>query len=165
MQGQLQKAKKEIERLSQELKREKDARTEAQAALSALKKQHAETSCLLQEAYLRMKEKKDHLACRQYEESLVFLVSDEGLVCGFTEKALELSRRGREDLMGALIEEVLRPPEGVRFLDLSLQVRPRLPLTVGLEVIGHGPCDAKLTRFFLKGERMIFIVLYQGEEA
>ena len=52
----------------------------------------------LMDASLWMRQKKNQLAARQYVESIVFLVDDEGRIFGITENAMEMTKKSRSDL-------------------------------------------------------------------
>jgi len=161
---QLHEKNSALSRTMKEIKQESNERKLAEKNLQRLNQEIETTNRKLQDAYLWMRQKKDQLAARQYRESPVFLTSDDGRICGFTEKALDMTQKSRSALQNTNIQEVLRPREGQTFADLTRQVRPSMPLSTTLSVRG-GPdhdriYEAKLTRLVVDGKRLIYVVLY-----
>jgi len=162
---QVDRKNSELTKTMNDLKQEVRIRKEAEKKLKQANQELEDTNQKLQEAYLYMRRKKDLLAARQYQESIVFLTNDEGRICGFTDKALELTNRSRDNLLDGRIEEILSPPEGKTFTDLIRQARPSAPLSTLMKIKGQQDqdqiCEAKLTRLIVDGKRLIYLVLYK----
>jgi DNA repair exonuclease SbcCD ATPase subunit len=156
-----------LSRTMQELRQEIRERKTAEKTLRKLNQEVEQTNRKLQDAYLWMRQKKDRLAARQYRESIVFLTTDDGRIRGFTEKALDLTKKSRSALKACPIQEILRTTEGQTLMELSRLVRPSMPRFTTLRIQGL-PADepvyeAKLTRLDVDDQRFIYIVLYDGQ--
>ena len=95
---QLHQKNSELARVLQNLKGEVRERKQAEKNLRQLNQQIEETNGKLQDAYLAMRQIKDHWVARQYKESMIFLTADNGRIRGFTEKALEITKKSRSEL-------------------------------------------------------------------
>jgi DNA repair exonuclease SbcCD ATPase subunit len=158
-----------LTRTMQEIKREVNERKSAEKNLQRLNKEVEETNRKLRDAYLWMRQQKDQLAARQYRESVVFLTTDEGRICGFTEKALDMTKKSRAALQNCNIQEILLLQGGETFAAFTRQVRPSMPRFTTLR-IQRVPQDeqvyeAKLTRLVVDGQRLIYIVLYKRPDS
>jgi PAS domain-containing protein len=159
----------ELTRTMQAIKREINERKSAEKNLQRLNQAVEETNRKLQDAYLWMRQQKDQLAARQYRETPVFLTTDDGRICGFTEKALDMTKKSRSALQSCNIQEILLPQEGQTFVDLTRQVRPSMPRFTTLRIQGRPEderiYEAKLTRLVVDGQRLIYIVLYKHPDS
>jgi GAF domain-containing protein len=113
----LQKARDELEirvrerteELSQanaQLKQEIATRAQAEENLRALHEQLKEANKNLELAYTHMRQAKDRLSSRLYEDEIALLTDEQGLILGLTDKALEAFSRSRFDLFGKNIVEL-----------------------------------------------------------
>lgn len=139
-------------------------RKRAEEALRESEKGYRELSIKLQDAYLWMSQKKDKIETRKYSESIIFLTAEDGQICGFTEKALGITKKSRSDLQGCNIQDILVFQEGQTFMDLIHKVRPRMSHLTTLKFknqLEDGPVyEAKLTRIFVESKGLFYIVLY-----
>ncbi|MCE5280963.1 MAG: hypothetical protein LLG93_02580 [Deltaproteobacteria bacterium] len=160
---QLREKNLELSRAMQNLKGEIRERQQAQRDLQRLNEEVEGINQKLQDAYLQMRQEKDQLAARKFQESIFFLTTDDGRICGFTEKALQLTKKSRSVLQNSNVQEILTPLKGQSFADLSHHVRPGFPSFTTLQVgtPEAQTCEATLTRFSVDGQRFICIVLYR----
>ncbi len=161
---QLHEKNNELHEVLKKLKKENKERKVAEKNLKQLYQQIEVTNQKLQDAYLWMRQKKDKLEARKYQESVIFLTTDEGRICGFTEQARAITNKNSADLQGGHIQDFLLPPEGKEFLDLFRQVRPRMSNLTTLRLKDQpeeGPVyEAKLTHIGIEHKRLFYIVLY-----
>jgi DNA repair exonuclease SbcCD ATPase subunit len=154
----------ELNQALKNLKKENKERTLAEKSLKQLYQQIEVTNQELQDAYLWMRQKKDLLEARKYNESIIFLTADDGRICGFTEQAREITKKNCADLQDCNIQDFLVPCEGQAFMDLIRHVRPRMSHLTTLRLKNHsedGPVyEAKLTRIVIESKRLLYIVLY-----
>lgn len=158
----------ELTHTLQLFKKEIGERKQADKELKKLNKQLEEVNRKLMDAYLLMRQKKDRLAARQYVESIVFWVDDEGRICGVTENSIEMTGKSRSDLHNCNIREVLEPQKGQTFNGIMRQVRPRMPYLTNLMFKGQPDnqlfYEAKLTRVVVDEKRLISIVMHEPLE-
>ena len=156
----------ELNQALKNLKKENKERKLAEKNLKRLYQQIEVTNQKLQDAYFWMRQEKDQLVARKYQESIMFLTADDGRICGFTEQAREMTKKGRAELQDGNIQDFLVPHEGQAFMDLIRQVRPRMShlATLRLKLKEHpedGPIyDAKITNIVVESKRSFYIVLY-----
>jgi hypothetical protein len=154
----------ELNQALKNLKQENKERKLAEKNLKQLNRQIEVTNQKLQDAYLWMREKKDHLEARKYKESIIFLTADDGRLCGFTEHAREITKKSCADLQDGYIQDFLVSSEGQEFKDLIRQVRPRMSHLATFRLKDRpedGPVyEAKLTHMVIEGKRLFYIVLY-----
>ena len=147
-----------------DLKEENRERRLAEKNLEQLNQQIEVTNQKLQDAYLWMRQQKNQLEARKYQESAMFLTTDEGWICGFTEQARAITKKNSADLQDGNIQDVLLPAEGRRLPDLFREVRPRMSNLTTVRLKGHqgeGPVyEAKLTHIVVEKKRLFSIVLY-----
>ncbi len=158
----------ELTHTLQMLKTEIKERRQAEKKSRQLYDQLEEANRKLMDAYLWMRQKKDRLAARQYTESIVFLVEDDGRICGVTENAVELTKKKRSDLDNCHIQDVLTTVKGQTFEAILRQARPKLSYLTNLQLKDQPDnqtlYEAKLTRVALDGKRLITIVLHEPVE-
>jgi PAS domain S-box-containing protein len=139
-------------------------RKRAEEALRESEKGYRELSIKLQDAYLWMSQKKDKIETRKYSESIIFLTAEDGQICGFTEKALGITKKSRSDLQGCNIQDILVFQEGQTFMDLIHKARQKMSHLTTLKFknqLEDGPVyEAKLTRIFVESKGLFYIVLY-----
>ena len=139
-------------------------RKRAEEALRESEKGYRELSIKLQDAYLWMSQKKDKIETRKYSESIIFLTAEDGQICGFTEKALGITKKSRSDLQGCNIQDILVFQEGQTFMDLIHKARQKMSHLTTLKFknqLEDGPgYEAKLTRIFVESKGLFYIVLY-----
>jgi len=161
---QLHRKNEELSLTMQDLKREIRDRKQAEKNLSQLNLQIEETNRKLQDAYVWMRQQKDHWAARRYTESMIFITADDGRIHGFTEKALELTRKSRSEVQGGNIQDFFVSRDGNSFTHLVRRVRPNIAHLTTLGLKGRpgtdAVYDAKLTRIQVNGERLAYLVLY-----
>jgi PAS domain S-box-containing protein len=137
---------------------------EMETLLSESEKGYRELSIKLQDAYLWMSQKKDKIETRKYSESIIFLTAEDGQICGFTEKALGITKKSRSDLQGCNIQDILVFQEGQTFMDLIHKARQKMSQLTTLKFknqLEDGPVyEAKLTRIFVESKGLFYIVLY-----
>ncbi len=154
----------QLHQVLKDLKEENKERKLAEKNQKQLNHQIEVTNQKLQDAYLWMRQKKNQLEARKYQESVIFLTTDEGRICGFTEQARAITQKSSADLHGGHIQDFLLPPEGQNLLDLFRNVRPRMSNLTTLRLKDHpgeGPVyEAKLTRIVVEKKRIFSIVLY-----
>jgi signal transduction histidine kinase len=165
----LQRKNDALSRALYNLKEEIRDRKRGERNLSQLNRQIEETSRKLQDAYLWMRQQKDHWAARRYKESMIFLTTEDGRIRGFTEKALEMTNKCRSEVQEGNIQDIFRTRDGQSFSQLIRQVRPNIAFltTLGFkDRPGHETVyEAKLTRIFINSERLTYLVLYEPPEA
>jgi len=139
-------------------------RKRAEEALRKSEKGYRDLSIKLQDAYLWMSQKKDKIETRKYSESIIFLTAEDGQICGFTEKALGITKKSRSDLQGCNIQDILVFQEGQTFMDLIHKARQKMSHLTTLKFknqLEDGPIyEAKLTRIFVESKGLFYIVLY-----
>jgi len=139
-------------------------RKRAEEALRESEKGYRELSIKLQDAYLWMSHKKDKIETRKYSESIIFLTAEDGQICGFTEKALGITKKSRSDLQDCNIQDILVFQEGQTFMDLIHKARQKMSHLTTLKFknqLEDGPVyEAKLTRIFVESKGLFYIVLY-----
>ena len=139
-------------------------RKRAEEVLRESEKGYRELSIKLQDAYLWMSQKKDKIETRKYSESIIFLTAEDGQICGFTEKALGITKKSRSDLQGCNIQDILVFQEGQTFMDLIHKARQKMSHLTTLKFknqLEDGPgYEAKLTRIFVESKGLFYIVLY-----
>jgi len=149
------------------LKKEIKERKQAEKVQKELCEQLEEANRKLMDAYLCMRQRKDQLAARHYAESIVFLVDDDGHICGVTEKAMNMTNKSRSYLHNANIQDFLEPREGQgqTLKDIMRQAHPKMPHLTNLQLKSAGSrqisYEAKLTRVSVDKKRLISIVLYE----
>lgn len=155
----------ELRRTLQLLKKEIKERRQAEKNLKELYEQLEEANRKLMDAYLWMRQRKDRLAARQYVESIVFLVNDDGHICGVTENAMEITKKSRSDLHNCNIQDIFTLQEGQTFKGILHQVRPKMSCLTNLQLRdmgSHQPFyEAKLSRVAVEGKRLISIDLHE----
>jgi hypothetical protein len=118
----------------------------------------------LRSSYLKIKSGKDNLEKRKYTESIVFIVTGEGLIIGWTESASQLVKKNRNTLQNTFIHDYLTLTDGQSFSDISSHVKPQLPVVVSMafaspkKTVQNFTC--KITVFSLMGDKYFFLVLY-----
>ena len=139
-------------------------RKRAEEVLRESEKGYRELSIKLQDAYLWISQKKDKIETRKYSESIIFLTAEDGQICGFTEKALGITKKSRSDLQGCNIQDILVFQEGQTFMDLIHKARQKMSHLTTLKFknqLEDGPgYEAKLTRIFVESKGLFYIVLY-----
>lgn len=139
-------------------------RKRAEEALRESEKGYRELSIKLQDAYLWMSQKKDKIETRKYSESIIFLTAEDGQICGFTEKALGITKKSRSDLQGCNIQDILVFQKGQTFMDLIHKAKQKMSHLTTLKFknqLEDGPVyEAKLTRIFVESKGLFYIVLY-----
>jgi nitrate/nitrite-specific signal transduction histidine kinase len=167
--AQLHEKNSELGKALLNLKQENKERCQAEDNLRHLYKEIEVTNQKLQDAYLSMRRRKDEWEARKYQESIVFMATAEGRIIGFTEKALEISRKSRSALLEASIQDILFPLQGRAFVDSLRAVRPRTSQLVTVRLadrtVGEALYDAKLTHFALEGKRLFYVVLYPHQDS
>jgi len=155
----------ELKRTLKLLKKEIKERRQAEKNLKKLYEQLEEANRKLLDAYLWMRQRKDRLAARQYVESIVFLVNDDGRICGVTENAMEITKKSRSDLHNYDIQNIFTPQDGQTFKGILHQVQPKMSYLTNLQLrdLGsHQPFyEAKLSRVAVDGKRLISIDLHE----
>ena len=139
-------------------------RKQAEEALRKSETGYREISIKLQDAYLRMSQKKDKIEARKYIESIIFLTADDGRICGFTKEAVGITKKSHSALQGCNIQDILVFQGGQTFMDLIHKARPRMSHLTTIRFrnqLEDGPVyEAKLTRIFVESKRLFYIVLY-----
>jgi len=97
----------ELSEANERLKREVAVRTEAEANLRILHEKLKEANKNLEIAYARMRDSKDRLSEKLYEDEIAFLIDESGKILGMTQKALEMSEKSRFELFGSHIGDIL----------------------------------------------------------
>jgi len=139
-------------------------RKEAEEALQESERGYRELSLKLQAAYLWMSQKKDQIEARKYSESIIFLTADDGRICGFTERAVGITKKSHSDIQGCNIQDILVSQEGHAFRDLINKVKPTMSHLTTLRLknqLEDGPVyEAKLTCMIVEGKKLFYIGLY-----
>lgn len=129
--------------------------------------QCSETELINQEllsSFLRIKSEKDNLGTRKYTESIVFIVTGEGRIIGWTESASQLVQKNRNTLQNTFIHDYMTLTDGQSFSDISSHVKPQLPVVVSMafaspqKTVQNYTC--KITVLSLMGDKYFFLVLY-----
>jgi PAS domain S-box-containing protein len=139
-------------------------RKQAEAALRKSEKEYREISMKLQEAYLRMSQKKDQIEARKYSENIIFLTADDGRICGFTEEAVVITKKSPSDMQDCNIQDILVFQDDQAFMDLIRKVRPRMSHLTTIRFknqMEDGPIyEAKLMCIVVERKRFFYIVLH-----
>jgi len=112
-------------------------RKRAEEALRESEKGYRELSIKLQDAYLWMSHKKDKIETRKYSESIIFLTAEDGQICGFTEKALGITKKSRSDLQDCNIQDILVFQEGQTFTACCPKRFSFTVVTIGCRIFIH----------------------------
>ncbi len=124
-----------------------------------------ELSAKLRDAYSWMRQQKDHLDARKYKESIIFLVTKEGRICGFTEEAAGMTKRNHADIQLSNIQDIFTFQDGQSPPDIFKKAKPKFAYNTKLQIkdlAPEGPVyEAKITRMVISGKTCFYIVLYK----
>ena len=131
--------------------------------MAALNKELEEANRQLGLAYSQMKDNRDHLRKHLFEEEMGFLVDDEGLIKGVTERVLEHVGRPRDELMGAKITDLFHENCRKTFMDELRQAWIGVSSRISVEMTATKEdkkfFEIKITRITLDDEKLLLVVL------
>ncbi len=127
-----------------------------------------ETNRKLQEAYARMRDRRDVLRQSRYEEDIGFLVDRDGRIEWVSETALSFSGKPRSAVIGALLPELL-PEEGREGLRKAIReawMGVTFPCTVRFASKEGETADmqVKMTRLTSLDTRRLWVVFQHPDE-
>lgn len=121
----------------------------------------------LMAAYAWMKARKDDLEGRKYKESIIFIVTPEGRIVGWSQSASQLVKK-KGELDNYFLPDCMTITEGLSFQDISAQVRPNIPMVIHMTIDSEGKSPlkyiCKVTELLLRKDRHYFLVLYSEQD-
>ncbi|MHB8828811.1 MAG: hypothetical protein ACYC6Q_04680 [Syntrophales bacterium] len=119
----------------------------------------------LQAAYLWMKHRTNGLEERKYTESIIFCITGEGRIVGWTEAASLLVKKNGETLHNHNINDFMKLGDNGTWREAVSLVKPSFPGSVNvwlnddlLQPVSR--YTAKITSIILDKKRLFFLVLY-----
>jgi PAS domain-containing protein len=117
----------------------------------------------LEMAYAWMRENRDDLKQKLYEEDIGFLIDEDGRIEGVTDRALVVIREHRDALLGDNLTRLMQQDSQEDFPKVLKQAWKGLThhLTVSM-VLPQGAqreFDMKLTRLVVSGKRLLLVIM------
>ena len=123
----------------------------------------------LQAAYLWMKQKKDRIEKRKYEESALCCVDGDGQIIGWTESAARAVKRSHRSLLGKNLSDFLRITDGRSFKDIASLVKPGFPYVINAQLTDDSVntlvYPIKVSNLMFEGRKLFYLVFYDPEES
>lgn len=114
-------------------------------------------------AYAQMKEKRDELVENLYKEEIGFILNNEGIIEGVTERVLEFTGMPRDKLIGNNFTSLLNETYHDTFREELKQAWMGITHQIKIQVTSiheiYKTCDLKLTRLTLEGRRLLMALL------
>ncbi|MCK9365072.1 MAG: hypothetical protein M0P74_15905 [Syntrophales bacterium] len=123
-----------------------------------------EANQALQAAYLWMKHRTEGLEERKYTESIIFFITGEGRITGWTAAAAQLVKTLLDDLQTINMNDFLKITDGRSIQDVVALVKPSFPYSIRAvctnELQRGNMFTIKITSIVIEEKDLFFLVLY-----
>ena len=141
----------------------KESLQQAHSEMELTNERLAHANEKLEMAYAWMRDNRDELKQKMYEEDIGFLIDEDGRIEGVTDRALVVIRESRDALLGDNLTRLMRQDSQEDFPRVLKQAWKGLThhLTVSM-VLPQGDqreFDMKLTRLVVSGKRLLLVIL------
>ncbi|MBW6485888.1 MAG: hypothetical protein K0B01_07025 [Syntrophobacterales bacterium] len=127
-----------------------------------------EANKALQAAYLWMKHRKEGMEKRKYTESIIFIITGEGRITGWTAAAAQLVKPLLDNLQAININDFLKITDGRSIQDVVALAMPSFPYSIRAVCTSELQCGKmftiKITSIVVEEKDLFFLVLYPDKE-